>query len=244
MREMLTISTIPAYHSSPSAAGHHPGLVLIHEIWGLDDHIKDVADRYAAEGYNVIAPNLFHGMSFEGKIDPSLFADMENPVKRDEAQKKMREAMAPLAAPEFAAEALKNLVACVDYLAGRDGTEKIGVLGFCFGGSYSFHLAAHDDRIKAAVPFYGKAPESDEVAKITCPVLALYGEDDQPLIDTLPQLTRDMAVHHVSFEAKVFPHAAHAFFNDTNPNRYDANAAQESWTMSLAFLQNNLGSSS
>ena len=238
MHKNVTIADLPAYHSYPDDGAMHPGLVLIHEIWGLDDHIKRVADRYAAEGYSVIAPNLFHGMSFEGKIDSQLFADMENPDKRDEAQKKMRELMGPIRSPEFAEATLKNLVACVDYLASDVGvTDRIGVLGFCFGGTYSFHLAAHDSRINAAVPFYGHAPAEEEVATITCPILAFYGVNDQPLIESLPQLKEDMEKHHVSFDAKVFPNTAHAFFNDTNARMYDAHAAREAWTMSLSFLQ-------
>src|ERR1700683_5178138 len=91
----IQIENMPAYHSYPEDGRKHPGLIVIHEIWGLNAHIKDVADRFAREGYSVVAPNLFHGMSFEGKIDQSLLDEMHDPSTRDEAQKKMRAILAP-----------------------------------------------------------------------------------------------------------------------------------------------------
>src|ERR1700722_12871280 len=101
MNKDITISNFPAYHAYPDDGKKHPGLIVIHEIWGLDAHVKNGADRFAAQGYSVIAPNLFHGMSFEGKIDQVLLDEMHNPETRDEAQKKMRALMAPIMAPEF-----------------------------------------------------------------------------------------------------------------------------------------------
>ena len=95
----LTLGQLPAYHAYPDGGGAHPGVIVIHEIWGLTDHIKDVANRLAQAGYSVVAPNLFYGMPFEGKIDQSLLQEMHDPDKRDEAQKKMREVMAPIWTP-------------------------------------------------------------------------------------------------------------------------------------------------
>jgi len=137
---------------------------------------------------------------------------------------------------------LAELKACVDYLAADPHTNgKIAVLGFCFGGTYAFHLATQDSRILAAVPFYGQPPMPDEISKISVPILAFYGDEDERLIETLPKLREDMKARNKQFEAIVYPNAGHAFFNDTNKNRYRAEPARDSWEKSLAFLKKNLG---
>ena len=108
-------------------------------------------------------------------------------------------------------------------------------MGFCFGGTYSFALAASDDRVRAAVPFYGTAPAPDRIAEIACPVLAIYGAHDPALIDALPGVRATMAAAGVDFTDHVYPDAAHAFFNDTG-SRYRADDAADAWTRTLAFL--------
>jgi len=113
----------------------------------------------------------------------------------------------------------------------------VGVLGFCFGGTYAFALAASDKRVKATVPFYGHAPEPlDKVDKISCPILAFYGEQDTNLVDPLPELKDAMKKYDKNFDAVVYPNCGHAFFNDTNPGRYNKEAAQDSWKNLLHFL--------
>lgn len=249
MNKNIKLGEMPAYHSYPDAstkakgkAGKHPGLVIIHEIWGLDAHIKDVADRFAAQGYSVLAPNLFHNLPFDGKISNTLLDEMQDPATRDEAQKKIREVMAPISAPEYAQAALAELKSCVDYLAADEHTNgKIAVLGFCFGGTYAFHLAAQDPRIVAAIPFYGQPPMPEEISKISVPILAFYGEEDENLMKSLPKLREDMKAQSRDFTAVVYPKAGHAFFNDTNKNRHRPEAAKDSWDKSIAFLKKNLG---
>ena len=130
-------------------------LIVIHEIWGLVDHIKRVADRYAAEGYLVIAPDILSrgGITPEVGLEiATLMAGAEE--DRTKAQPLMREKMAPVNVPEYAAWAVGALKSVVDYLEVQPEVDgRIGVLGFCFGGSYSFALAAADRRIRGAVPF-------------------------------------------------------------------------------------------
>jgi carboxymethylenebutenolidase len=139
--------------------------------------------------------------------------------------------------PEFGAWAIAALGASVDYLADQPGVDgRIAVTGFCFGGSYSFALAAADRRIRAAVPFYGSPPQITSVSTIACPVLAFYGETDARLMDSLPEVTAAMQSAGVDFTAKVYGNAGHAFFNDTNPFMYRPDAAADSWRRTLAFL--------
>ena len=217
-------------------------LVLIHEIWGLVDHIKNLADRYAAQGYLVIAPDILSrgGLTPEVGIELGklMFGSDEDRAK---AQPLMREKMAPVNEPEYAAWAVGALVSVVDYLQAQPEIDgRIGVLGFCFGGSYSFALAAADRRIRGAVPFYGAPPKTADLAHLDCPVLALYGEDDERLIVSLPEVTQRMHDAAVQFVSHVYAAAGHAFFNDTNPVTYRPEVAADAWTRSLEFLRGTL----
>ena len=241
MSKMINIDGVTAYHAYPENGVKHPGLILIEEIWGLNAHIKDVADRFAREGYSVIAPELLG--DFEGKLDQSVLDEMHNPETRDEAQKKMRAILAPIQAPEFGEKTLASLEKCVKCLVEDKNVnpDSVGVLGFCFGGTYSFALAALDPRIKAAVPFYGQPLKSEKIPDLNCPVLAFYGEHDKNLMDTLPDFKKLMEKDNKNFTAVVYPNTGHAFFNDTNARMYNTDAAADAWSKTLKFLQEHLG---
>jgi carboxymethylenebutenolidase len=215
------------------------GLVVIHEIWGLQDHITDIADRFAAEGYLAVAPDLLSHVGLAPDVGAELLRlrTSSDPAEQTRLQPMMREKMAPLQVPEYATWAVQALRHTVDYLAAQpDVANRIGVVGFCFGGSYSFALAAADDRISVAVPFYGAPPEQTEIAAIHCPVLAFYGDQDERLIDSLPAVTEAMTAAGVDFTAQVYPGVGHAFFNDTNPHSYDPTAATDAWQRTLTAL--------
>jgi carboxymethylenebutenolidase len=220
-------------------------LIVIHEIWGLVDHIKNVADRYAAEGYLVIAPDILS----HGGITPQVGLEIATLMAgseedRTKAQPLLHEKMAPVNVPEYAAWAVGALKSVVDYLEAQPDVDgRIGVLGFCFGGSYSFALAAADRRIRGAVPFYGSPPATAELAHLDCPVLALYGEQDERLITGLPEVTARMHDAGVQFEPYVYPDAGHAFFNDTNKHAYRPDVAADAWARSLEFLRETLAPS-
>ena len=240
-----SVSSIPAYVATPP--GEVKGaLVVIHEIWGLVDHIKNIADRFAAEGYVVIAPDI---LSSTG-VTPAVGLELASLVfsadekTRTEAQPKLRERLAPSNDPEYAAWAVTVLKSAVDYLEKQPGVGgRIGVTGFCFGGSYSFALAAADPRVSAAVPFYGYPPQSTSIETIGCPVLALYGDTDERLMSSLPALTASMADAGVRFTAQTYDNAGHAFFNDTNSMTYVADVAADAFARTLAFLRTNLAGS-
>lgn len=235
-------SEFPCFYSAPQE-GNHPAILLIHEVWGLTDHIKDVAQRFTQEGYVVLAPDLLSHTGITEKVDQSILAQVHNPETRAEAQKKLRAAMAPIQSPEFGKETVERLKKCLDYLQNDERvTERIGVVGFCFGGTYAYALAVADKRLSAVVPFYGHAPEPlSEVAKISCSILAFYGEKDENLINSLPELEKAMDEHEKDFEDVIYPDTGHAFFNDTNPVTYHREAAQDAWAKTLAFLEKTLG---
>ena len=239
--------TVPAYVARPE--GDVKGaLVLIHEIWGLVDHIKNVADRFAAEGYVVIAPDILSstGVTPEVGLELASLVFSADEQTRADAQPLLRERLAPSNDPAYAEWAVGALKSAVDYLEKQLGREepgvhrRIGVTGFCFGGSYTFALAAADARVRAAVPFYGYPPETTSIATIGCPVLALYGDTDERLMSTLPQLTASMADAGVRFTAQTYENAGHAFFNDTNRITYVPDVAADAFARTLAFLRTNL----
>lgn len=252
MGQMIALGTglntylaVPAGYTdggAGEAAGIRGALIVVHEVWGLVDHTKDVADRFAAEGYLVLAPDLLA----EQGPDPELAAELQDklldPQTRSQIQPKLREAMAPLRAPGFAEKTLVNMRASFDYLTQIPAVGgRIGVTGFCFGGTYSFSLAVHEPRLRAAVPFYGHTDFSvEQLHGISCPVLAFYGDKDEGLVSKLPELEDSMRDAGVDFTAVVYPGAGHAFFNDTNRRTYREDAAADSWRKTLDFLSANL----
>jgi carboxymethylenebutenolidase len=236
-------ANLTAYVATP--AGEVKGaLVLIHEIWGLVPNITNIADRFADEGYLVIAPDILSGIGIVPEVGlelQSLLFSADEQTRSD-AQPVLRDRMAPARVPEYAIWAIAALKKAVDHVATAPGVNgRIAVTGFCFGGGYAFALAGADSRITAAVPFYGQAPASADVTTISCPVLAFYGDQDASLMATLPAVTTQLTDAGVDFRTQVFPGVGHAFFNDTNSMTYDVKAAAAAWQMTLAFLAEELG---
>jgi carboxymethylenebutenolidase len=235
-----------AYLARPALApGETPkgAIVLIHEIWGLVPHITGIADRLAAEGYLVIAPDILSRVGVRPQIGLELIAIMTSQDERvrTEGQPRLREAFASMRVPEYAEWAIAALVDCVDFLAEQpDINGRIGVMGFCFGGTYSFALAAADARIRVAVPFYGSPPDLSVVPRITGTVRAFYGENDPPLMESLPEVTSAMQSAGVDFVSRVYEGAGHAFFNDSNPIAYREDAATDAWARVLTILDETL----
>lgn len=236
---MIQIDGFEAYLSKPRpGVPVRGGVLVIHEIWGLADHIKDVADRFAAEGYVTLAPDI---LTHAG-IDPVAGAEIQrllfggDEAARSKAQPLLRELTAPTKDAAYAAWALDALHRAVDRLVSEDAVEAVGVVGFCFGGTYAYALAATEPRLAAAVPFYGEPPRSTDYSGFACPVLAFYGGTDARLIDGLPGVTEAMTRAGVDYAARVYPHAGHAFFNDTNSHTYRPEDAADAWRRTLAFL--------
>ncbi|MUK03060.1 dienelactone hydrolase family protein [Vibrio cholerae] len=247
---MTALQDIPTPHGPLSSYVVRPegpvrgGLVLIHEVWGLVGHTRDVADRFAREGYVVVAPDLLADQGITEENTAGLGEAIAGPddEARNQAQPKLRALLAPLQDPGFAALTTERVRACFSYLHDdSDVAGRVGVTGFCFGGSYSFSLAVEEPRLRACVPFYGHANFSGEqLAGISAPILAFYGEDDHALVGELPALETSMAEAGVDFTATVYPEAGHAFFNDTNRFAYRQGPAEDAWKLTLGFLARHL----
>jgi len=241
MKENITIGSTPVYKST-LGNDVKGGLIIIHEVWGLNDHIKKVADRFAHEGYLVVAPDLLSHTGINEKVTAQLQKDLFDPEKRNQVQPQMRQMMAPIQEPEFAVKTVNSLKEIFDTLYKDDLTkQKVAVVGFCFGGTYSYSLAVSEPRLAAAVPFYGHANQSvEELRQIQAPIQAFFGENDEALISNLPELENKMHQAGVDFSYKVYSNCGHAFFNDTNPFAYNQEAASDAWNKTIEFLDINL----
>jgi len=248
MGKMIIISrdqkNIPAYLVEPEKAGKYPAIILIHEVWGLNDHIKDVANRLSQVGYVVIAPDLLVDTGIYDHLNDQLMKRMfdPDPEIHNDAQKELRFAMAPTQSPTFAEETIKSIQTVFDYVRLlQSTTNKTGIIGYCFGGSYAYAFAVKQPLLSAVIPFYGYSDHSqDDIEKITAPVLAFYGEKDSALINALPGLIDKMNKANKQFKHKIYPNTGHAFFNDTNSMSYNKAAADDAWQETLMFLQQNL----
>lgn len=218
--------TVRAYMVQPQAKGPRPALIVVQEWWGLNDHMKDVARRYAREGYLAIAPDLYSRLGNKITADPNEAGKLMNTLKQEDG--------------------LKDLNATVKYLKTVPGVDaaKIGVTGFCMGGSYALMLPCVNREIKAAVPFYGQVPSPDTpLQNLACPVLYIYGEDDGWITKAdVQRLAAALKKHNKPGEIKTYPGASHAFFNDTRKDVYKPAEAKDAWTRALAFFKQHLAS--
>jgi carboxymethylenebutenolidase len=242
MSKTITLNDTEVYEV-PASGETKGGLIVVHEIWGLKDHTKAVAERFAKEGYHVLAPALIVDEDFAQQIDSAeMQAELfhPDPERRNAVQPKLRAAMTPMRTPEFADKTMATIQACFDYLYEvEDTNQKVAITGFCFGGSYSFKLAVSEPRLAAAIPFYGHGEDLsvEDLRSVTCPILAFYGEDDKSLMEALPRVSENMHEADADFTAVTYPDAGHAFFNDTNKYAYKAHAAEDAWPRALSLLE-------
>lgn len=225
MGEMVTFTsnggTAEGYLATP-ASGSGPGVVVIQEWWGLVPHIRDVADRFAAEGFTALAPDLYRG---------------DSTSEPDEAGKLMMALNIEQAA--------KDLSGAVDLLTERTGSAAVGVVGYCMGGGLALVLACHrPDAVAAAAPYYGVIPwpsAQPDVSALEAKVVGEYAELDdfaspeatRALETQLRELGKDATLH-------IHPGTQHAFFNDDRPDVYDEAHAAEAFARTVELFRERL----
>ncbi len=252
--------TMEGYLAVPEAAGRRPAVIVIHEIFGPDRHIQDVARRFAAEGFVALAPNLFtgeiqslltpaavaSGFAFLRSLPPEVQRDparvRASILERPEGERRLLEALGRIQDPAEHARFAEDLVGVAEYLRGLPTVDpdKVTSVGFCFGGGMSGRLATLDPRLAAAVIFYGSSPPADDLPRVRCPLLGLYGGEDARITDTVPALEGAARRLGISFTHRIYPGAPHAFFNDTRPT-YRPDAAHDAWVTVLDFLRVHTG---
>jgi carboxymethylenebutenolidase len=200
----------PGYLARPEGDGPFPGVVVIQEWWGLDDHIKDVTERFAAEGFVALAPDLYRGQVAAEPDDARRLA-ME--LERDQA--------------------MLDIQGAVNYLLVQPIVEpkQAGIIGFCMGGGLAMMMSYRGENVGAAVVFYGGGvqPSDEELEAISAPLLGIYGEADGGIpVERVEEW--DTRLHQFGVEHKmiVYPDAPHAFFNNERSS-YRPDAAADAW---------------
>ena len=214
---------IQAFLARPSAPGSFPAVLVIHEWWGLNDHIKDIAQRFAREGFAALAPDLYSRLGYKVTKDPNEAAKLMDLLSSQAA--------------------LRDLNAATQYLKAQPFIDplRIGIVGFCMGGTITLTMAGHNSDLKAAVPFYGKVPPIETLDYLLCPVLYHYGAKDGWVTrQEVERLKEGLEKFGKPGAVQIYPEAGHAFFNDTRPEAYRPQDAQLAWQRSLAFFGEHL----
>jgi carboxymethylenebutenolidase len=219
--------TVDAFVVYPEVAEKVTAVIVIHEIFGLTDWVRGVADQLAEHGYVAIAPDLLSGMGPDGGNSKS-FAGVDD----------ARRAIGELPPDQITSD-LQAIEAYVGKLPASSGT--VVVIGFCWGGSQTFRYATHSATIKAAMPFYGSGPDSrQDIAPIACPVYGFYAENDARINATLDRTAELMKTGGKTFEPLTYPGAGHGFMRAGEaPDANEANKAarQLAWARLLELLK-------
>jgi carboxymethylenebutenolidase len=209
------------YMAHQTAPASQPGVIVIQEWWGLNDHIKEVADRFAGEGFAALAPDLYRGVVT---------------TEPDEARK--------LAMELGARDAVAEIEQAIAYLKSQPFLNgSVGVVGFCMGGGLALQTAANSDAPDAAVAFYGSPLSPAEAQNVTVPVLTFLGSADSIPVSGLEAMHAAFDEAGVENAYLVYEGAQHAFFNGTRAS-YDAEAAADAWQRTLAWFNTHLHGSS
>jgi len=229
------VELLPAYVAKPTGKTALPVILVVQEIFGVHEHIADVCRRFAKLGYLAIAPELYFRQG-----DPKAYTDI--PKLMSEIVSKVPDA-----------QVMSDLDATVSWALAKDGSEKIGITGFCWGGRITWMFAAHNKTVKAAVAWYGRLigqPSAmspthpiDVVNMLNAPVLGLYGEADTGIpVDTVWKMQEALKASTNSnarkSEFKIYDQAPHAFHADYRPT-YRKEAAEDGWKRAIAWFKAN-----
>lgn len=208
------------FYAEPTREGAYPGVVMIHEWWGLNDNIRAMAKALAAQGYRVLAVDLYGG-----KVAKTA----------EEAQKYVATSR------DNQAGNIDNIKAAVNYLR-KQGAGKVGVLGWCFGGGQALQLSISGTPLDASVIYYGTplVTDKNELANISWPVLGIFGDKDTAIpVNTIKEFEGSLITNDIKNEIEIYPGVGHAFANPTGPN-YAPEQTIDAWKKTLKFLENNL----
>lgn len=214
---------IKAFVAKPASGGPHPAVIVIQEWWGLNGHIKDVARRFAKEGYFAVAPDLYSRQGHKVTADPNVAGQLMGGLKP--------------------ADGIDDLLSTINWLADEKDVraDRIGVVGFCMGGSYALLLPCTSKEIKAAAPFYGEIPSDEKLRQLACPVFYAYGENDGWITrKDVDRLAADLKKFNKPGEVKIYKGCSHGFFNDTRKDVHRAAEAQDAWQHTLKLFAENL----
>ena len=208
------------YLVTPEGSGPHPGVVVIHEVYGLNDHIKEICRRFARAGYAALAVDLF--------------TDRNRTVC-------MTRYMAGMLLGSVNRYGVSDLKTALTFLAknGDIDPQRLGAIGFCMGGSFAIAWACSDSRLKAIAPFYAANPRPLDVVSRLCPVVGSYPEKDFTA-NAGRKLDQVLDTYDIAHDIKIYPGAEHSFFN-TESKAYNKAAAEDSWARVMTFFGDQIG---
>jgi carboxymethylenebutenolidase len=205
-----------AYVALPEAETDK-AVILIQEWWGVNDHMLDIADRYAAEGFVAIAPDLYRGRIAD---TPEEAGQMMHALD--------------------VGDGLDTIKTAVEQAREKYGIKSFAITGYCMGGTFALRAACLSEDFAAAAPFYGDVPEAETLQKLKTPVLFISGKKDGWInTDKVASLVAIADEHNLPVDSVAYD-ADHAFFNDTRPEVYDADAAADAWALVTAFFREKL----
>ena len=208
------------FMARPKDGKKFPAVIVIHENRGLVPHIQNVTRRMANEGFLALAPDALSPVGGTPE-DVSNVGELFKQLKSEETT--------------------KNFVAAVKYLKTHPlSTGKVGCTGFCWGGAMTNQVAVNAPDLDAAVPYYGRQPAQEDVAKIKAPVMAHYAGDDQGVNAGIQAYEEALKKNKKEYQIFIYEGAKHAFNNDSNPERYDEKAAKLAWQRTIGFFKEKL----
>jgi carboxymethylenebutenolidase len=209
---------VKAFIARPDKVAEAPAVIIVHEWWGLNPHIEDVAQRYAREGFIGVAVDLYDGVITK---DPKEAADLMSALKLEDG--------------------IESLKIVLTGLRANPEVTSVGVTGFCMGGTFALLLACHA-KVEASAPFYGDVPvDTTLIGKLHCPVLFIGGEKDQWItVEKMKRLDTALKQYAKPGEVRVYKDADHAFFNDTRPEVYSQTDAENAWQRVIEFFNKHL----
>jgi carboxymethylenebutenolidase len=212
--------TESGYLARPEGDGPFPGVIVVQEWWGLNDHIKDLANRFAEEGFVALAPDLYRGVV---ATEPDAARSLVLELDLDSA--------------------IGQIQSSIDYLLSQDFADgdSVGTVGFCMGGRLVLRAATETSSIGATVAFYGTPLTANEVSSVTAPVMGNYGSRDGGIPASSVNAMRDaLTAASIDNDIKIYDGAQHAFFNDTRPS-YHEEASKDAWTRTLEWFRKYVG---
>jgi carboxymethylenebutenolidase len=212
--------TIDGFLAVPEKPGRYPGVIVIHEWWGLNDWVKEQTQKIAEQGYVALAVDLYRGKT---ATDPNEAHELMRGLPQDRA--------------------VRDMQAAYDYLAARkDVTGRIASVGWCMGGGYSLQLAIHQPRLAACVVNYGALPtDPNDLQQIAAPILGNFGAQDHGITPAdVKAFQKSMTSMGRYVDIKIYDNAGHAFENPNNQAGYRPEDAADAWTRTVAFLKKTL----
>jgi carboxymethylenebutenolidase len=214
---------LKAYVAHAASGGARPAVIVVQEWWGLNENIKEIARRFANEGYFAIAPDLYSRQGHKVASDPNTAAQLMGGLKTPDG--------------------IEDLKSTIGWIRAQKDTKsaKIGITGYCMGGSYAMLLPCESKDIAAAAPFYGEIPPDEKIKDLNCPIFYAYGANDgwiqRPDVERLAANLKKLGKKG---EVKIYEGCDHGFFNDTRKDVYSPESAKDAWQHTLKWFAENL----